>query len=341
MIHDKNAFDHIRLTAAALVLFSHHFALWGLSEPSTLGNSLGHLGVAIFFALSGYLVTKSFRADPDVGRFLLRRVLRIMPGLTVNVIVCVVLFGVLLTTIPLDTYFVHPTTLAYFKNILFNPTFQLPGVLEAARHPFAVNGSLWTLPFEMAAYILLVTLGSIFRNHLRWLSSLLVVLGLWVGLGWHPELPIVVWGNDLRFAPLFLTYFFAGVVLSFFAPVLLTPSKVILLLALYVFVEHPVFRNVTAILLVPCISIYLGRQIISSQFVLKNDCSFGVYLYAFPVQQFVIEKFGVLGVWPTLAVAALLTYGLAFFSWKLIEKPMLKLKPTGRLMSLSVKQYVP
>jgi peptidoglycan/LPS O-acetylase OafA/YrhL len=330
LTHDRNAFDHIRLMAAALVLFSHHFALLGLPEPGAIGSTIGHLGLAIFFALSGYLVAKSFSADAHVGRFFMRRALRIMPGLIVNVIVCVVFFGALLTTIPLGDYFQHPTTWAYFKNILLSPTFQLPGVLETAIFPYAVNGSLWTLPFEVAAYVVLVIVGAMFRNHLRWLSPCFVVLGMLVELWWHPVSPIVVWGNDWRFAPLFFTYFFTGVALSFFAPLLLTSSRMTLLLALYILIEQPTFRTVAAILIIACMSIYLGRQVVSRQFELKNDCSYGMYLYAFPVQQLVIAKFSALGFWPTLAIAALLTYVFAFLSWKLVERPMLKLKPANR-----------
>jgi peptidoglycan/LPS O-acetylase OafA/YrhL len=333
LIPPKNAFNHIRLIAAVLVLVSHHFALWGLPEPGILGRSLGHVGIAIFFSLSGFLVTKSFEADPHAGRFLLRRALRIMPGLVVNVIICVGIFGVLLTNLPFESYVTHPMTRAFFKNILFNPTFQLPGVLEDARHPYAVNGSLWTLPFEAMAYLVLVTIGVIFRKSLTWLSPILIVIGLFAVLRWHPESPIILWGNDLRHAPLFLSYFFVGVALYFFAPVLLTLSKILMLSGLYVILEHPSYRDVVAILLVPCLSIYIGRQFISPVLELKNDCSFGVYLYAFPVQQFVITKFGSFGFWPTLLLSILTTYALSIFSWKLIEKPMLKLKPARSSLS--------
>lgn len=80
-VKHTNNYDFIRFCAASLVLFSHHYALVGSqapAEPSLLGlNTLGGLAVSIFFALSGYLITQSWFADPHPVRFAIRRVLRI------------------------------------------------------------------------------------------------------------------------------------------------------------------------------------------------------------------------------------------------------------------------
>jgi len=57
-----------------------------------------------------------------------------------------------------------------------------------------------------------------------------------------------------------------------------------------------------------------------------GDVSYGIYVYAFPVQQ------SVAAIWPGIdplvmfAIAFPVTYGLAFLSWRLIERPALALK---------------
>ena len=72
--HPGNNFDAIRVVAATMVLYSHHFALTGQMEPSFFGiHSLGGLAVTIFFVLSGYLVNASWQRDPNLWRFGLRR----------------------------------------------------------------------------------------------------------------------------------------------------------------------------------------------------------------------------------------------------------------------------
>ncbi len=329
MSRAHNGFDHIRLFAAGLVLYSHHFALWGRPEPQALTGSYGGLGVAIFFALSGYLVSRSFANDPHAGRFLVRRLLRIMPGLTVNVLVCVLVFGLLMTALSTGDYLHHPWTSQYLLNLLFHPQFVLPGVLEQPRASNAINGSLWTLPFEMAAYLLLAALGSVVGRHLRWLSPLLLVAAIAVAVSWHPPQPVVFWGNDLRHLPAFLAYFFFGATLAHGGERLLRSPWLLALPVAFVLVPHEVTRVVLVSLLALGLAVQIGRQPIADRLALRHDCSYGVYLYAYPVQQAVIAQFGQLGFWPTMALAALLTWICAWLSWTFIESPALKLKPRG------------
>jgi peptidoglycan/LPS O-acetylase OafA/YrhL len=61
-----------------------------------------------------------------------------------------------------------------------------------------------------------------------------------------------------------------------------------------------------------------------------RDLSYGIYLYAWPVQSLLI--YFVLGISPiaVMALATIATSTLALLSWHLIEKPMLALKRIGR-----------
>ena len=62
------------------------------------------------------------------------------------------------------------------------------------------------------------------------------------------------------------------------------------------------------------------------------DLSYGVYLYAFPVQQLLVLHFA-----PNLTplrlflAATVITCGLAALSWHLVEEPFLRLKPKPQL----------
>lgn len=129
----RNNFDALRLSAAVSVMVSHVFPLSGRVEPRVAGYTLGTLAVFVFFSISGYLVTRSWQADPSVWRFTVKRTLRIAPAYIVTVAM---------------------TWLA----------FQAAGMTNFASNPVPlVNGSLWTIPLEVQCYVLLLTLCALTR----------------------------------------------------------------------------------------------------------------------------------------------------------------------------------
>ena len=75
--------DVLRLGAATLVIVAHSYALTNHAEPLQRfgGPEFGDIAVAVFFAISGFLVTASWVSDPRLRSFVLRRALRILPAL--------------------------------------------------------------------------------------------------------------------------------------------------------------------------------------------------------------------------------------------------------------------
>ena len=71
----------LRLVAATLVLVSHSFVVVGAAEPFVGHFLQGTLGVDIFFAISGFLVAKSWFSQPRLRAFAVKRGLRIGPAL--------------------------------------------------------------------------------------------------------------------------------------------------------------------------------------------------------------------------------------------------------------------
>jgi hypothetical protein len=197
-VHAANNFDLLRLFAALLVLWSHAHTLAGRPEPLLLSwATLGPVGVFIFFVISGYLVSISWNADPNIGRFLARRLLRLIPALIVVILLSMFVLGPLVTTLPLADYFSHPHFSLYLLNIVLHPVYSLPGVFEHMRVPYAVNGSLWSLPVEFLMYLVLAAGG--FARLPRWVAIASFVL-LAVGtVTWAlvRTKSLTLWGMDL------------------------------------------------------------------------------------------------------------------------------------------------
>ena len=158
-----NNFDVLRLVAATLVLVSHCFPLTGHEEPfgALTGVTLGEVGVVMFFAMSGFLIAKSWTDEPDPGRYFRKRALRLLPALVVAVAFTTLVLGPLFTSLPLSDYLTDAETWWYLirASLLVTIAGELPGVYDDNVFPDAVNGSLWTLPLEAGCYVMIAVLG--------------------------------------------------------------------------------------------------------------------------------------------------------------------------------------
>ena len=111
------------------------------------------MGVNILFVVSGYLVSKSFVRNSSIKNFWIKRVMLIFSPLLVCVVLCAI-GGFFLADLSLEAYI--PGAKVYVRdNLLMRLQFYLPGVFVENPYPVAVNGSLWTLPIEMACFLLL------------------------------------------------------------------------------------------------------------------------------------------------------------------------------------------
>lgn len=333
---ERNNFHFVRLAAASLVVVGHSYELLGLRSPAWFDANVAAFAVRIFFVVSGYLICDSWNRDTTVHRYLLRRVLRIIPGLAVVVAVSALLLGPLLTQLPLGAYFADRQVPQYFWNVLLAPAFALPGVFLHNPLPGAVNGSLWTLPAEFAMYLLLPLYGTASSPICRRIALPVALLGLGgagVFYAMHPaeETPIL-WGTSvpqlLRWAP----YFVAGAAVRVWRlERLLNLQAALLGLALTALVfNDAVLRTVSLVLVVPyaVLAFCLAPSPLLARFGRHADISYGVYLYAFPIQQTLIAWAGP-GLHPLALVAMAMpaSWLCGWASWHAVEKHALRLKP--------------
>ncbi len=69
----------------------------------------------------------------------------------------------------------------------------------------------------------------------------------------------------------------------------------------------------------------LGKRVAA-----MGDISYGVYLWAFPIQQIVIAHLlGLVVFWSSMLLASIVTTALALASWHFIERPALRLRTRG------------
>lgn len=339
-----NAFDLLRLLAASAVLYSHSFALLGLPQPTIVGTlSLGSFAVYVFFSISGYLVCQSWHSDPRLLAFVAKRTLRIFPGLLVLLVLTTWVVGPLLSSKAAPDYAREPATWVYFlSNVgIFGGTDRLPGLFGSNPFPDAVNGSLWTLRYEVALYVWLAVAATLVRRHLAnaLLASALTFAATWLWLmpvgGPEQILPLpVLWRLGVQVDSHFLNFgvFFVGGALlyCFRECVALSVAAAIALVVACGLARHTVLLQPLLWVAVPYACIVAAYRLPAgfAKFTHGADISYGVYIYAFPVQQ-VISALAVRYGWSwalSLALSVVVIGVLATLSWFLVERPGLALK---------------
>jgi peptidoglycan/LPS O-acetylase OafA/YrhL len=343
-----NSFDLLRLLAASAVVFTHSLRLFDLGRDPTLSvfpkDDLSSFGVLVFFAISGYLVSRSAAATATLTGFAKKRALRIVPGLLVCLGVSIVIVGGLATSLPLTEYFGSWLTWKYFLNVfLFPLQTELPGVFLQNPRQGTVNGSLWTLSSEITAYAL-IALIFLRKSRAAILLLLTVVLCLLIHQifeikGGRGLLAMKVLYDD-RQNYFFLLYFnyseacrliavFATAALLNFSPEHIFRPKfaIALAMSLVLFARTPLY-DVAVVLFVPYVVITFGRQACTwSRRLGDLDLSYGIYLYHAPLMQltWTLCHSGN-GKIQMLCFGIALTVLAAYASWTLVERPMLAFK---------------
>jgi peptidoglycan/LPS O-acetylase OafA/YrhL len=266
--------------------------------------------------------------------FIKSRFLRIFPGLAVVLLFSVFLLGPLVTTLSLSDYFTNRQTYVYLKAILLYPMqWNLPGVFENNIYKGAVNGSLWTIPFEVLCYAIVLILGIFKLLRYKKVVLLIFVINIFVYLFYSSIFPSgkeQILGLQFKdFIGLFM-YFSAGMLIYAYRDHIII-NKYYAMIAVFILFLALNYGGLKELFTIfgSYLVFYIAYE---SRIKLQNfskygDFSYGLYIYAFPIQQLVTYYFGgVMKATTNFIISFFASLLLAFFSWHLIEKNALKLK---------------
>jgi peptidoglycan/LPS O-acetylase OafA/YrhL len=334
-----NNFNLIRFISALAVILSHSYPLSlgkAALEPfeETIGISLGEIAVHVFFVTSGFLVTGSLIRNSNLLDFFISRILRIFPALIVSALFVIALCGIAETQLTLTEYFYNPQTYNYFITnsllIVKSVVYFLPSVFIDNPYPEVVNGSLWSLPWELRMYIILGGSFFIFKKRAN-----IILLGIYtLSLAYFCYNEFFLDLNNIFFNHLFYLsiLFFSGSILYVYSHIIPINNfiffGIILLLTLLAVFFDLSFFKLFYYLLFPYLVIYLAYVPKGTVRVFNRlgDYSYGLYIYAFPIQQTVVSLFDNITPIELFNYSFPITLFLSIFSWGLIEKPSLKLK---------------
>jgi len=335
-----NNFTLLRLLAALIVVVFHSGPILGLAADGRdfvfdhVGRSVGEMALDMLFVTSGFLVTASLFNRGDLNHFLWARALRLYPALWLMLPLTVFLLAPALTTLSLTDYFASKTTWDYFAKgatVVGGMRYSLPGLFETLPLKGEVNGSLWTLPVEARMYVYLAAAWIAFawtpKIRVRALSLIAPVAAavmLVMILSARAHGPIS--NGDVA-----VFMFFYGASLYFWRDRLFLNLPTFAALPLIVIGAAMIDKTLGFAVYLLCVAPFLlhlayipGGKIRAVN--RWGDYSYGIYIYAFPVQQTLALLFPKLSLLAMAGGAGAISWALAFCSWNLVEKRAMALK---------------
>ncbi|MCR4513032.1 acyltransferase [Aeromicrobium sp. 50.2.37] len=319
-----NGLNLFRLILAASVIVTHSYPITGREEGWEFMRSAGVDG---FFAISGFLIASSWVRRPKVLDYLRARLLRILPGLWACLLVTAVAIAPLATALagdPIPHGYPSSATTYFLQNFMLTDQGQsIAGTLNNVPYPNAWNSSLWTLRWEFFCYLGVIALGLLgLVTASRFIGAAFIGLTIAQAVVFMLGTENYWITSPVRFALMFV----AGMLIYSLRDCLpVTPAlvagAVVVVLVASTFIPGSGYRAT-------CSAFYAYALLAGSTFLrsprlqMRNDISYGTYIYGFPVQQTLAST--ALVSWHPVAFAAVaivVVLPLATTSWFFVEKP--------------------
>ena len=328
---ENNNLDLARVILASMVIIGH---LYELTEPVgqedlirmlTGYTTSANLAVKIFFFISGLLVTNSLLTKQSVVNFTISRVFRLVPGLLFVLLISTFIIGPLTTAFSGGEYFSSQATYKYLlDNILYRDNYNLPGVFTDNYYRFAVNGSLWSLSYEVGCYAFLLGAFCLIRTN-KLLANLFLIFIIAdvffkfnLLFGWLDAV------NHLDTGLLRLS-FAAGALLAVNSGDIKPDWGIVAGLFVIAIVFRRAPMNEALFVMACCLLVIVlsGTQT-AKNIVIKHDISYGIYLWGFVVQQTLYHFLGPINVYLFMLYSLYISSLMGFISYLLVEKRFMR-----------------
>ncbi|MFC0283240.1 acyltransferase family protein [Camelimonas abortus] len=326
-----NNFTLLRLALALLVVISHGFSVVSgdvADEPlhRLTGHTLGSHAVNGFFVISGYLVTMSFDRRGWLD-YLLARALRIAPGLLAATAFVGLVLGACMTSLDPVAYFTAPGLWRFLWETAFTyrSNTALPGVFE--HNPFRFPmGTVWTLRYEVLCYagVFLLGVAGLLRRRRVTVGLLAFLVGSLLALdAFVPDASL----RDQTMLRLPLLFVAGAAFHRLGGAIRLSLPLAVLLAALTVLAHGSFAYNALLYLTTAYGVMWLALVPVRSWLPEpRDDISYGVYLYGWPLQQTLRALLPDLGPVALLVPSVAASVLAGWISWRVVERPALALK---------------
>lgn len=330
-MNEKNNFDIVRVVLAFIVMLVHSAEVTRNQSLSFFADYLNSdFAVKGFFAISGYLIARSYIRSSGLVSYALKRARRILPAYFF-VILCCFLIGLFLTTYQPIKFILDSGTIKYLAANLTFLNFahpSLPGVFSSNPNQ-SMDGSLWTIKAEITLYIILpFVIPFIQKNYKLTISIILLIAVSW--FLYFTKIYHGPKGGTIAKQFVYLSsFFFVGSLYSLNEVVFKRIGFItIVSLCCYFIFRGSSFNVFIEMIAFPSVVIYACTSFFKEIHINKvGDLSYGIYLYHWPIIQ-LIQHYGIFDRHPYLGEILLVisTCSVSYLSWHLLENKFLKRK---------------
>lgn len=293
-------FNFLRIFLALEVVVAHIIPVLyqGIYWPGFL------MAVPAFLAVSGFLVLGSYANNPQIIPFLIKRSLRIFPGLIASIFLCWLILGPEYATSSVRMFLTGGL-----------------GVTEG-------NRPLWSLIWELLAYIILIILWLLGAYQSK--VALTLLLAISIGLSYyicaenyHPTYQI------LSFLPVSFLIGNIFFLLRNVTKKIHFGYSVCFFIFVVIFFSSPYRETLVAplpVILQAIAVVWLGSSDIPVAKKQFPDISYGLYIYHYPILIWFSHKSHLMNSMQTLLALAIILPSVSLISWYFIEKPALNIK---------------
>lgn len=271
----------------------------------------------------------SYLKKQNIKSFIRNRILRIYPAFIVNLLFITLIIGVLVSS-SISEYFLNIDYLKLLRSFvnlyIANDTLN---IFNSVPYPNAINGSLWTLQFELMCYIMIGFLGFIGYLKPKVIIALFVLFySLYIAREYFSyDIISMLIGSGFDNIPRLFSYFLIGSLFYFYNDKIIYSLKgVFISISILVIANELMILKVIIVffLVYICFAIVFSKRIKLNNFSKYGDFSYGMYIYAFPISQLILVLYVDISFYLFIFLSFVATLILAVLSWKIVEYPILK-----------------
>lgn len=331
----NNSFTILSIIMSITIIIFHCYPLFSVGGVGFISKhmnteNVGSVVVAMFFVISGFMITTSIKNSKNVFIYLHKRIKKIIPPLFLCLVISALIIPPLVLKINIFKYIIHPRNYFnyIFDNIFMikNTVYNIFNTFKDNPYPYAINGSIWSLKHQFFMYLLMIPIFYAFikNNKKNYFLIIFIVMFFFTIFSYTNysdkffEYIVKHFGKigifqEARLLVKLTYYFCAGIIINLYSDKIPVNKYIIFVLTIIsILLFKTKYFPIFCLLLIPYMTILIGS--IKSNIKI-TDISYHIYIWGFPIQQLIICCFKNINIYTYIILSVLIVVLISYISY--------------------------